>query len=198
MRHLDQQQASQHSFITTRLEALAHWAEKGSLWPLPFGTACCAIEFMAAASARYDIARFGSEVLRFSPRQSDVLMVMGTITDKMVPVLKTIYAQMAEPEWVICMGACATSGGFYRSYHVQQGIDEEIPVNVYIPGCPPTPEGLLRRDRALARAAQDGCAAVVAPPAAIPQAGATPGSTMPRSPRWTRRRRLLLSFRLRT
>jgi len=133
-----------HHVITTRLEAIRNWAEKGSLWPLPFGTACCAIEFMAAASPRYDVARFGSEVLRFSPRQSDLLMVMGTITDKMVPVLKTIYEQMAEPKWVICMGACATSGGFYRSYHVQQGIDEVIPVDVYIPGCPPTPEALLR------------------------------------------------------
>ena len=99
---------------------------------------------MAVASPRYDIARFGAEVLRFSPRQSDVLMVMGTITDKMVPVLKEIYEQMAEPKWVICMGACATSGGFYRSYHVQQGIDEAIPVDVYIPGCPPTPEAVLR------------------------------------------------------
>jgi NADH dehydrogenase I D subunit len=143
MRQSHEQQAPQQHFVTTRLEALARWAEKGSLWPLPFGTACCAIEFMAAASPRYDIARFGAEVLRFSPRQSDVLMVMGTITDKMVPVMKQIYAQMAEPKWVICMGACATSGGFYRSYHVQQGIDEEIPVDVYIPGCPPTPEGLL-------------------------------------------------------
>jgi NADH dehydrogenase I D subunit len=139
-----QQTTTPSNILTTRLEAIARWAEKGSLWPLPFGTACCAIEFMAAASPRYDIARFGAEVLRFSPRQSDVLMVMGTITDKMVPVLKQIYDQIAEPKWVICMGACATSGGFYRSYHVEQGIDEEIPVDVYIPGCPPTPEALLQ------------------------------------------------------
>ena len=130
--------------ITTRLQTLKHWAESGSLWPMPFGTACCAIEFMAVASPRYDIARFGSEVLRYSPRQADVLMVMGTITDKMGPVLKTIYEQMPEPKWVICMGACATSGGFYRSYHVMQGIDEIIPVDMYIPGCPPTPEAVLR------------------------------------------------------
>jgi NADH dehydrogenase I D subunit len=136
--------AGDPSVLTTRLEALRRWVEQGSLWPLPFGTACCAIEFMAVASPRYDIARFGAEVLRFSPRQSDVLMVMGTITDKMVPVLKEIYDQMAEPKWVICMGACATSGGFYRSYHVQQGIDEAIPVDVYIPGCPPTPEAVLQ------------------------------------------------------
>jgi len=143
MQPLPKLEAPPQNFVTTRLEALTRWAEKGSLWPLPFGTACCAIEFMAAASPRYDVARFGSEVIRFSPHQSDVLMVMGTITDKMVPVLKQIYAQMAEPKWVICMGACAVSGGFYRSYHVQQGIDEDIPVDVYIPGCPPTPEGLL-------------------------------------------------------
>ncbi len=139
-----QEASSHHTILTTRLDALKRWAESGSLWPMPFGTACCAIEFMAVASPRYDIARFGSEVLRFSPRQADVLMVMGTITDKMGPVLKTIYEQMAEPKWVICMGACATSGGFYRSYHVMQGIDEIIPVDVYIPGCPPTPEAVLR------------------------------------------------------
>lgn len=132
------------NILTTRLDALKRWAESGSLWPMPFGTACCAIEFMAVASERYDIARFGAEVLRYSPRQADVLLVMGTITDKMGPILKTIYEQMAEPKWVISMGACATSGGFYRSYHVMQGIDEIIPVDVYIPGCPPTPEAVLR------------------------------------------------------
>ena len=132
------------NFVTTRIDALRRWAESGSLWPLPFGTACCAIEFMAAASPRYDIGRFGSEVLRFSPRQADVLLVMGTITDKMAPVMLTVYEQMPEPKWVISMGACATSGGFYRSYHVMQGIDEVIPVDVYIPGCAPTPEAILR------------------------------------------------------
>lgn len=144
----DQEQLSRNlehqNILTTRLEALKRWAESGSLWPMPFGTACCAIEFMAVASERYDIARFGAEVLRYSPRQADVLLVMGTITDKMGPVLKTIYEQMAEPKWVISMGACATSGGFYRSYHVMQGIDEIIPVDIYIPGCPPTPEAVLR------------------------------------------------------
>jgi NADH-quinone oxidoreductase subunit B/C/D len=137
------------NILTTRLDALKRWAQSGSLWPMPFGTACCAIEFMAVASPRYDIARLGSEVLRFSPRQADVLMVMGTITDKMGPVLKTIYEQMPERKWVICMGACATSGGFYRSYHVMQGIDEIIPVDVYIPGCPPTPEAVLQAILAL-------------------------------------------------
>ncbi len=139
-----QEPGTHRNILATRLDALKRWAEGGSLWPMPFGTACCAIEFMAVASPRYDIARFGSEVLRFSPRQADVLLVMGTITDKMGPVLKTIYEQMPEPKWVICMGACATSGGFYRSYHVMQGIDEIIPVDLYIPGCPPTPEAVLR------------------------------------------------------
>jgi NADH dehydrogenase I D subunit len=132
------------NILTTKVSDLANWARKNSLWPMPFGTACCAIEFMSVVSAHYDLARFGAEVVRFSPRQSDLLMVMGTITDKMGPVLKKIYDQMAEPKWVLCMGACATSGGFYRAYHVMQGIDEIIPVDVYIPGCPPSPEAVLQ------------------------------------------------------
>src|SRR5213075_1829462 len=131
------------NFFTTTVSEIANWARKNSLWPLPFGTACCAIEYMSVVSAHYDVARFGAEVVRFSPRQSDLLMVMGTITDKMGPVLKRIYEQMPDPKWVLCMGACATSGGFYRAYHVMQGIDEIIPVDVYIPGCPPTPEAVL-------------------------------------------------------
>jgi NADH-quinone oxidoreductase subunit B len=110
---------------------------------MPFGTACCAIEFMAMSASHYDIARFGAEVLRFSPRQSDLMFVAGTIPDKLAPVLKTIYDQMPEPKWVISMGVCASTGGFYRSYHVMQGIDEIIPVDVYVPGCPPSPEGLF-------------------------------------------------------
>jgi NADH-quinone oxidoreductase subunit B len=110
---------------------------------MPFGTACCAIEFMALSASHYDIARFGAEVLRFSPRQSDLLFVAGTIPDKLIPVLRTIYGQMPEPKWVISMGVCASSGGFYRSYHVAQGIDEFVPVDVYVPGCPPSPEGLI-------------------------------------------------------
>ena len=137
------EKAEHSNFFTTKADALANWARKSSLWPYPFGTACCAIEFMAVASAHYDIARFGSEVVRFSPRQADVLMVLGTINDKMGPVLKKIYDQMAEPKWVISMGACATCGGFYRAYHVMQGIDEIIPVDIYIPGCPPVPEAVL-------------------------------------------------------
>lgn len=131
------------SWITTTFENLEDWATRRSFWPFPFGTACCAIEFMATVSSHYDMSRFGSEVVRFSPRQSDVLLVAGTINDKMGPVLKKIYDQMSEPKWVISMGACACSGGFYRAYHVMQGIDEIIPVDVYVPGCPPTPEGLM-------------------------------------------------------
>jgi len=131
------------SVLTTRLDAMLAWVRKNSLWPLPFGTACCAIEFMSSVSAHYDLARFGAEVVRFSPRQSDMMIVAGTITDKMAPVVKRIYDQMAEPKWVISMGACACTGGFYRAYHVVQGVDELIPVDVYVPGCPPTPEALM-------------------------------------------------------
>ncbi len=129
--------------ITTRVSAAVKWGRKSSLWPMPFGTACCAIEFMAVSFSHYDIARFGAEVLRFSPRQSDLLFVAGTVPDKLAPILRTIYDQMPEPKWVISMGVCASSGGFYRSYHVMQGIDEIVPVDVYVPGCPPSPEGLL-------------------------------------------------------
>jgi NADH-quinone oxidoreductase subunit B len=131
------------SWLTTKIDALAEWGQRNSFWPLPFGTACCAIEFMAVVGSHYDISRMGYEVPRFSPRQSDLMIVAGTITDKMAPVLKKIYDQMPEPRWVISMGACACSGGFYRAYHVMQGIDEIIPVDVYVPGCPPTPEGLM-------------------------------------------------------
>jgi NADH-quinone oxidoreductase subunit B len=129
--------------LTTRLESMLAWVRKNSLWPLPFGTACCAIEFMSVVSAHYDLARFGAEVVRFSPRQSDMMIVAGTITDKMAPVVKRIYDQMAEPKYVISMGACANTGGFYRAYHVVQGVDELVPVDVYVPGCPPTPEALM-------------------------------------------------------
>lgn len=110
---------------------------------MPFGTACCAIEFMGAVSARYDISRFGAELVRFSPRQSDVLLVMGTVSYKQAPILKRIYDQMLEPKWVVAFGSCAASGGFYNNYHTLQGIDEIIPVDVYVPGCPPRPEQLF-------------------------------------------------------
>jgi NADH-quinone oxidoreductase subunit B len=131
-------------FLTTKFEALLDAARKNSLWPFPFGTACCAIEFMSVMMSHYDLARFGAEVVRFSPRQSDLLLVAGTVTDKMAPVMVRIYEQMPEPKYVISMGACACTGGFYRAYHVVQGIDEFIPVDVYVPGCPPTPEALLQ------------------------------------------------------
>jgi len=130
-------------FLTTRLETMVAWARRNSLWPLPFATACCGIEFMSVAAAHYDISRFGSEVIRFSPRQADLLIVAGTVNDKIAPILRRIYDEMPEPKWVISMGVCASSGGFYRAYHVTQGIDEIVPVDVYVPGCPPTPEQLM-------------------------------------------------------
>ena len=130
-------------YITTKQKELVAWARKNSLWPYPFGTACCGIELMSVMGPKYDLARFGAEVVRFSPKQADLLIVAGTITEKMGPVIKRIYDQMPEPKWVLSMGACASSGGFYRAYHVMQGVDKIIPVDVYVPGCPPTPEAVL-------------------------------------------------------
>ena len=129
--------------ITTSLDLLVNWSRKSSIWPMTFGLACCAIEMMAVAASRFDISRFGSEVFRFSPRQSDVMIVAGTTTYKMAKVVRKIYDQMAEPKWVIAMGACTSSGGMYRSYSVVQGIDQFLPVDVYVAGCPPRPDNLL-------------------------------------------------------
>ncbi len=129
--------------LTTRLDSLINWARKSSLWPATFGLACCAIEMMNATSGRNDLARFGSEVFRASPRQADVMIVSGRVARKMAPVLRRIYDQMPEPKWVISMGACATSGGVFDNYAIVQGVDKIVPVDVYIPGCPPRPEMLI-------------------------------------------------------
>ena len=131
------------NIIFTRIDSAMNWMRKNSLWPMPMGLACCAIELMATGASRFDIARFGAEVMRFSPRQSDVMIVAGTVTYKMALAVKRIWDQMPEPKWCIAMGACASSGGMYRSYAVLQGIDQLIPVDVYISGCPPRPEALL-------------------------------------------------------
>jgi len=130
-------------FFATKLDDVVGLARKNSIWPLPFATSCCGIEFMALMGAHYDLARFGSERVSFSPRQCDLLMVMGTIAKKMAPIVKQVYLQMAEPRWVLAMGACATSGGVFDTYSVLQGIDQIIPVDVYVPGCPPRPEAVL-------------------------------------------------------
>jgi NADH-quinone oxidoreductase subunit B len=134
---------SGQGFFATSMAQAVGLARKNSLWPLPFATSCCGIEFMATMGAHYDLARFGSERLSFSPRQSDLLMVMGTIAKKMAPVLKEVYVQMAEPKWVLSVGACACSGGIFDTYSVLQGIDRIIPVDVYVPGCPPRPEQII-------------------------------------------------------
>ncbi|MBW7906298.1 MAG: NADH-quinone oxidoreductase subunit NuoB [Phycisphaerae bacterium] len=128
-----------------------NWCRKNSLWPMPFATACCGIEFMATASSRYDIARFGSERPSFSPRQADLLIVAGRVVMKMLPVLQRIYQQIAEPKWVVSMGACASSGGVFDTYAVIQGIDQFVPVDVYLPGCPPRPETVLEGLMAIQR-----------------------------------------------
>ena len=134
---------TQDGFLTTTLDAILAWSRKSSVWPMPMGISCCAIEMMAVGGPKYDIARFGSEVMRFTPRQCDLMIVAGTVTYKMSHVVKKIYDQMPDPKWVIAMGACTSSGGMYRSYPVVQGIDQFLPVDIYLAGCPPRPDNLL-------------------------------------------------------
>ena len=158
-KHIGAPRTGQHEVVTTRLDALidffqkngVNWARKNSLWPMPFGTACCAIELMATAASRFDVARFGAEAMRFSPRQSDMMIVAGRVPIKLMPVLQNIYIQMTEPKWVISMGACASSGGVFDTYAVVQGVDQFLPVDVYVPGCPPRPETLLEGLMAIQR-----------------------------------------------
>ena len=134
---------SSPNWLTTRLDALINWSRANSLWPMPFGTACCAIEFMATAASRFDLARFGMERMSFSPRQADVLICAGRLPFKLAPIIRRVWDQMPQPKWAISMGACASSGGIFDTYAMVQGIDTIIPVDVYVPGCPPRPEGLI-------------------------------------------------------
>jgi len=147
--------SSPSPYLTTSIDAVINWGRSNSLWPFPFGTACCAIEFMSLMSARYDFARFGTEFMRFTPRQSDLLLIMGTVTYKQAPILRRIYEQMAAPRWVISAGACASSGGFYDAYCTVPGIDHIIPVDVYIAGCPPRPEAYIDAARILQEKIKD-------------------------------------------
>lgn len=140
---IDTDEAAVHGIFMTTVQKMSNWARRSSLFPLTFGLACCAIEMMALSASRWDIARFGAEIFRASPRQADLMIVAGRVSRKMAPVVKRLYDQMPEPKWVIAMGACASSGGLFNNYTVVQGVDNIIPVDVYVPGCPPRPEALM-------------------------------------------------------
>ena len=148
------QKVESRDILITRVDAAVDWMRKNSVWPMPMGLACCGIELMAAGASRFDIARFGAEVMRFSPRQSDLMIVAGTCVYKMAGVVKRVWDQMAEPKWCMAMGACASTGGMYRSYAVVQGVDRFLPVDVYISGCPPRPEAVLEGLLAIQRQIQ--------------------------------------------
>ncbi len=146
----------EHNFITGKIEDLVKWSRSRSSWPASFGLACCAIEMMATGAAHYDISRFGMEVFRASPRQADIMIVAGRVSQKMAPVLRQVYDQMMEPKWVISMGVCASSGGMFNNYAIVQGVDQVVPVDVYAPGCPPTPETLIHAIETLHQMIEDG------------------------------------------
>jgi NADH-quinone oxidoreductase subunit B len=146
----------QHNFITAKIEDLVNWSRSRSSWPASFGLACCAIEMMATGAAHYDLSRFGMEVFRASPRQADIMIVAGRVSQKMAPVLRQVYDQMMEPKWVISMGVCASSGGMFNNYAIVQGVDQVVPVDVYAPGCPPTPETLIHAIETLHQLIEDG------------------------------------------
>jgi len=147
----DKGKSGSFEIFTSKLDKLVNWGRKNSLWPMPMGISCCAIEMMAMAAPRYDIARFGAEAMRFSPRQSDLMICAGTLTYKMAPILRQVYDQMLEPKWVIAQGVCLITGGMYDSYAVVRGLDQVVPVDVYIPGCPPRPEALIEALMAIQR-----------------------------------------------
>ena len=136
-------QALENTVFTTKYRDFVSWARKNSVWPYPFGTACCGVEYMSVVGPKYDIARFGAEAVRFSPRQADLMIVAGRVSQKMAPILRHIYDQMTEPKWVISMGACASTGGVFNNYALVQGVDQIVPVDIYVPGCPPRPEMLM-------------------------------------------------------
>ncbi len=146
----------EHNFVTSKLEDLVNWSRSRSSWPATFGLACCAIEMMATGAAHYDLSRFGMEVFRASPRQADIMIVAGRVSQKMAPVLRQVYDQMMEPKWVISMGVCASSGGMFNNYAIVQGVDQVVPVDVYAPGCPPTPETLIHAIETLHEKIEDG------------------------------------------